>query len=141
MSRLGLFSEQETGLLAACGAYATVSDSVSLRPCPRQLGGAEPARQLAAQSRSPSSCAGEPAPSSARQGLAQSWLQHAGIAVPMVTAARVQPRSQERDSHDEQASATADNNTVSKEKDWDPLHRKYKKIQTTECTRRSLITP
>lgn len=34
-----------------------------------------------------------------RQGLAQSWLRHAGIAVPMVTAAWARLRSQEEDSH------------------------------------------
>lgn len=97
ISRLGLFSERETGLLAACGAYATGSGSVLLRPCPRQLGGAVPARQLAARSRSPSSCAGEPAPSC--QGLAPSWLPRAGVAVPVVTAARVPLRPQEKGSH------------------------------------------
>lgn len=30
ISRLGLFSKQETGLLAACGAYVTVSNAVLL---------------------------------------------------------------------------------------------------------------
>lgn len=113
--------EQETGLLAAQGG--------SCDPPRRRLPPTLPAaaRRCGA---GVTACGAEPQPVQPRGGAgalgvrgagSERALRHAGIAVPMVTAARVWLKSQEKD---EQASAAADND---KEKNWEPSHRKYKK--------------
>lgn len=117
------------------GLNATVSDAVSLRPCPRQLGGAMPARQLAARSRSLSSCAeelGAPGATGAGSKLAPARRHRSSYGDCSMGTAKISGGGQPP------ASTRAGND---KEKDRDPLRCKYRKSQTSERAQRSLIKP